>query len=295
MAISGQALQEWQKQAKQQAIAANLPPEEVDWLLRELLGLDRLTRYWETEKTRSPIESNISLSELDRLWQLRLGDRVPLQHLVGQTHWRHFTLKVSPEVLIPRPETEIRIDLVVEAVTQNPQLARGHWVDLGTGSGAIACGLAECLPQATIHAIDLSAESLEIARENAKRLSLEGQIKFYRGSWWQPLEAWAGKISGMVSNPPYIPSALIPQLQPEVCRHEPRLALDGGSDGLDAIRDLVETAPHYLHSGGLWAIEMMGGQGETVAHLLEARGSYRDIRIVPDFAKIDRFALAYRH
>ncbi|MEA5471273.1 peptide chain release factor N(5)-glutamine methyltransferase [Spirulina sp. 06S082] len=293
MIISGQELWLWQKRAQQQAIAAHLPPHDVHWLLRELAGLDSLTLHLETYKTRSQIELKISLSELERLWQLRLGDRVPLQHLTGQVSWRHFTLKVSPEVLIPRPETEILIDRVAEIVQQNPQLAEGHWVDLGTGSGAIALGLAECLPKAQIHAIDISAESLEIARKNAQNLNFAHRIQFHQGSWWQPLTALVGKISGMISNPPYIPSALIAELEQEVSQHEPHLALDGGNDGLDAIRHLVATAPDYLHSGGLWAIEMMDGQAEIVTHLLENQGNYQNIHIVPDLAKIERFAFAY--
>ena len=292
--VSGRELRSWQQQAKQQAIAAEIPPEEVDWLLRELGGLDSLTLHLARESGQSPLPLKMALSELEELWQLRLCDRVPLQYLAGQTGWRHFTLKVSPDVLIPRPETEILIDLAAEAAAKNPQLAAGHWVDLGTGSGAIACGLAECLPKATIHAVDCSGVSLEIARENAKHLGFEERIQFYQGSWWQPLEAWAGKISGMVANPPYIPSALIPHLQPEVCRHEPHLALDGGLDGLDAIRDLANTAPDYLHSGGLWAIEMMDGQAESVVQLLQGCGKYKNIGTFPDLANIDRFAFAYR-
>lgn len=290
--ISGRELQSWRHRAREGAIAAGIPPEEVDWLLRELGGCNALTLQLLDDSTS--LDLPVSLSELERLWQFRIRDRVPLQHLAGRTHWRHFTLKVSPDVLIPRPETEMLVDLVAEAVASNPSLASGHWVDLGTGSGAIAFGLSECLPRGTIHAVDSSEAGLAIARENARMLAIEERIKFYRGSWWQPLGSLAGKISGMISNPPYIPSALIPQLQPEVCRHEPHLALDGGRDGLDAIRYLVDTAPNYLHSGGLWAVEMMDGQAETVARLLEERGQYGHIRIVSDLAKIDRFALAYR-
>ncbi|MEM9542044.1 MAG: peptide chain release factor N(5)-glutamine methyltransferase [Cyanobacteria bacterium P01_E01_bin.42] len=290
--VSGRELQSWRERARARAIAAGIPPEEVDWLLRERGGCSTLSLRFAADN--ASIDLNASLSELDRLWQLRIGDRVPLQHLVGRAHWRHFTLKVSPQVLIPRPETEMLVDLAAAAIAENPALATGHWVDLGTGSGAIALGLREYLPQGTIHGVDASPESLAIARENARMLAIAEGINFYQGSWWQPLAALAGKISGMVSNPPYIPSALIPQLQPEVCRHEPHLALDGGRDGLDAIRYLVETAPDYLHSGGFWAVEMMDGQARAVARLLEEQGQYCQIHIVPDLANVDRFALAYR-
>jgi release factor glutamine methyltransferase len=188
------------------------------------------------------------------------------------------------------------IDLAVDAVknSSTPQLTEGHWADLGTGSGAIAFGLAEAFKAATIHAVDRSAEALAIAQLNAQQLSLQDRIHFYQGSWWEPLDALKGQLSGMVSNPPYIPSNWIPQLQPEVANHEPHLALDGGGDGLDCIRQLIETSPDYLRSGGIWLIEMMAGQADTVAQLLHQQGSYCHIQIFSDLAGIDRFALAYR-
>jgi release factor glutamine methyltransferase len=98
----------------------------------------------------------------------------------------------------------------------------------------------------------------------------------------------------MESNPPYIPSSMIPNLQPEVALHEPHVALDGGADGLDCLRHLVDRAPNYLKPGGIWLSEMMAGQAEAVAELLQHQGSYRDIEIYADLAGIDRFALAFR-
>ncbi|MEM6613164.1 MAG: protein-(glutamine-N5) methyltransferase, release factor-specific, partial [Cyanobacteria bacterium P01_C01_bin.72] len=120
------------------------------------------------------------------------------------------------------------------------------------------------------------------------------QINFYQGSWWTPLSLLQGKVTGMVANPPYIPSTQIEQLQPEVAQHEPRMALDGGNDGLDDIRHLVTTAPQYLVSGGMWLIELMIGQADTVAELLQQQGEYYDIKVFPDLASVDRFILAYR-
>ncbi|MBD0341341.1 MAG: protein-(glutamine-N5) methyltransferase, release factor-specific, partial [Microcoleus sp. Co-bin12] len=110
----------------------------------------------------------------------------------------------------------------------------------------------------------------------------------------EPLAFLKGQVSGMVSNPPYIPSSTVLTLQPEVVRHEPHLALDGGFDGLDCIRHLVETAPDYLESGGVWLVEMMAGQAEAVADMLESHGSYGKVQIFSDLAGIARFALAYR-
>lgn len=292
--VSGQALWRWRITARQQAIAAQVPVDEVDWLLQDLAGLDRLSLRLETFKDRAEMRLVRSLSELTVLWQQRLHDRVPVQYLTGIAPWRQFLLNVSPAVLIPRPETECLIDLAIAAVRPSPKLTDGHWVDLGTGSGAIAIGLACAFPDATIHAVDYSAAALAIAQSNAQQLQLDDRIQFYEGSWLEPLEHLKGQVSGIVSNPPYIPSEMVPALQPEVARHEPHLALDGGADGLDCIRQLVAAAPDYLQSGGVWLVEMMAGQANDVSALLQQQGSYRQIQIYPDFAGIERFALAYR-
>jgi release factor glutamine methyltransferase len=295
--VSGSELWQWRQDARKSAVAASVPVEEVDWLLQEVTGLDALGLRLESFKARASIDLRYPLPMLSQLWHRRLHDRSPIQYLAGVTPWRHFSLSVSPAVLIPRPETEYLIDLAVGAVKNSPtpQLTEGHWADLGTGSGAIALGLAEAFKAATIHAVDCSADALAVAQLNAQQLGFAQRIQFYQGSWWEPLSALKGQISGMVANPPYIPSSWIPQLQPEVANHEPHLALDGGSDGLDCIRQLIKTSPDYLRSGGVWLIEMMAGQADTVAQLLHQQGSYCHIQIISDLAGIDRFALAYRN
>ncbi|MEG4346420.1 HemK/PrmC family methyltransferase [Microcoleus sp. A003_D6] len=325
MFVSGLELWQWMNQAKTEAIDYDIPLAELDWLLQELAGLDRLALRLESFKDLPKIELKLSLSEIAQLWQRRLQERVPVQYLTGVAHWRDFSLTVTPAVLIPRPETELLIDLAVEAVKSrleaeninqkstppNPPLVRGgedlnfsqlrggevaksDWVDLGTGSGAIAIGLASALTNATIHAVDCSFEALAVARLNAENLGFRSRVNFYQGLWWEPLAFLKGRVSGMVSNPPYIPSSTVLTLQPEVLKHEPHLALDGGLDGLDCIRHLVETAPDYLESGGVWLVEMMAGQAEQVADMLQNHGSYGKVQIFPDLAGIDRFALAYR-
>ena len=289
---------QWRSVAIQQAIATDVPAEEVDWLLRELTGFDRLTLRLACSKDE-PIALPMSLADLTQLWQQRVRDRVPVQYLTGTAPWRQFTLKVSPAVLIPRPETELLIDLALAAATHSPTLPLSHsptphWADLGTGSGAIALGLATAFPTAQIHAVDLSLEALAIAEVNAATYGLNDRIWFYSGSWLQPLAHLKGQLSGIVSNPPYIPSPMVRSLQPEVTKHEPHLALDGGSDGLDCVRQLVNTAPEYLRSRGVWLVELMSGQANQVADLLQQQGNYHQIEIHPDLSGIDRFVLAYR-
>lgn len=290
----GRDLWQWRQDALRSAAAADVPVEEVDWLCREVSGLDSLALRLESYRGQQ-LNLRYPLTVLSQLWQRRLDERLPVQYLAGVSHWRHFKLTVSPAVLIPRPETECLIDLAVEAVKNcpTPHFDAGLWADLGTGSGAIAFGLAEAFPCAQIHAVDYSAAALSIAQLNAQQLGLQDRIRFHQGSWWQPL-GLQGKFNGMISNPPYIPSSCIAQLEPEVVNHEPLTALDGGSDGLDCIRQLIATSGDYLQPGGVWLIEMMAGQAETVAGLLEIHGSYGNIGIFSDLAGIDRFALAYR-
>ena len=294
MFVSGLELWQWVNQAKIEAIASDIPQAELDWLLQELAGLDKLALRLESFKDLPKIELKLPLSELAQLWERRLQERVPVQYLTGVAHWRNFSLKVTPAVLIPRPETELLIDLAVDAVKSYSVNPKSDWVDLGTGSGAIAIGLAKALTNATIHAVDCSSEALAVAQINAENLGFGSRINFYQGLWWEPLGFLKGKVSGMVSNPPYIPSSTVLTLQPEVLKHEPHLALDGGLDGLDCIRHLVETAPDYLESGGVWLVEMMAGQAETVADMLKSHGSYGEVQIFSDLAGIDRFVLAYR-
>lgn len=289
--ILGKDLFGWYQQAKQAAIANQIDPEEVDWLLQTVTCLDRLSLRLGTFNSQSQISSQKSLLELSYLWQQRLQKRLPVQYLVETVFWRRFRLKVTPAVLIPRPETELIIDIALN--NNRISSSEQHWVDLGTGSGAIALGLADIFPDAAIYGVDLSVDALAIARENAGNLKLS--VNFYQGSWWNPLCFLQGKVTGMVSNPPYIPSEEVDGLQPEVANCEPRMALDGGKDGLDDIRYLIESAPQYLVSGGIWLIELMLGQADTVVQLLKEQGEYYDIKVFADLNGINRFVLAYKN
>ncbi|NMG11080.1 peptide chain release factor N(5)-glutamine methyltransferase [Brasilonema sp. UFV-L1] len=294
--VTGFQLWQWRNVAIEAAIATGILPTEVDWLLQEVAGLDRLALRLELFKNQEQIPLKLSLEDLDKLWQQRLNEHLPVQYVAGETVWRKYKIAVSKAVLIPRPETEYLIDLAVSASQSvvTPPLEQGHWADLGTGSGAIAIGLADVFTTAIVHAVDYSHEALVVAMRNAQNLGFGERIQFYQGSWWEPLASLKGQFSGMVSNPPYIPTNIIPTLQLEVVNHEPHLALDGGSDGLDCIRHLVEISPIYLQPGGIWLIEMMLGQAEAVREMLQNQGSYCNIQIHKDLAGIERFALAYK-
>ncbi|NMF84959.1 peptide chain release factor N(5)-glutamine methyltransferase [Nodosilinea sp. P-1105] len=296
--VSGQALWDWWQMARTQATTAGVNPQELDWLLRAVSELDGLALRLGQFRHQPQVPLKMSLEDLNRLWQQRLGDRRPIQYLVGETPWRDMTLAVSTAVLIPRPETELIVDIAVQAVVaggdRTAHLQQGLWVDLGTGSGAIALGLARALPHIRVLAVDLSPAALAVAKENVQRYNLGDRITLVQGSWFAPLTAYRGKLRAVVSNPPYIPSAVLPTLQPEVIDHEPTAALDGGDDGLRAIQTLIHQAPGYLVPGGLWLVEMMAGQGAAVQTRLHQQGDYWGVDIIKDLAGRDRFALGFR-
>ncbi|MBC7882538.1 MAG: peptide chain release factor N(5)-glutamine methyltransferase [Anaerolineae bacterium] len=273
----------WRQRAIGQAFTANIDIAEVDYLILSVSGLDRLQIRLAQENLLAPWED-----ALEQLWQKRLRERIPVQYLTGLAYWRDLALKVSPATLIPRPETELLVDLAIDFLTNypNPVLA-----DLGTGTGALAIAIARALPACTVYAVDLSSEALAIARTNIETYGLEKQIPLLQGAWFSPLPPDL-QLDALISNPPYIPTAMVGELAEEVRLHEPHLALDGGSDGLQAIRVLIQEAPRFLKPGGFWGIEVMAGQAGSVISCLEKAGDYEHIGSVKDLAGIARFVIA---
>lgn len=224
------AIERWRQQAIRQAASLGVDAAEVDWLLRELAGWTPLDRLM-----HRPPPRRCAIEELDKLWQQRLQHNIPLQQLLQTVTWRRLQLTVTDAVLIPRPETELLVDLALDCLAEFSQ--PGLWVEMGTGSGAISVGMAHESPELSVIAVDTSAEALEVAAHNVKRYKLEQQISLVQGHWFDALLVShdVPLLQGMVSNPPYIPSAVVEQLAPEVRDREPTLALDGGVDGLVAI------------------------------------------------------------
>jgi len=292
--VAGVELWQWRSQAQAQAQAAGVNPQDVDWLLLAVASLSSLDLKLGTLRDRAVVALDRPLPELTRAWDRRLNQRVPVQYLAGRTPWRHLQLQVTPAVLIPRPETELIIDIAVAASRQSPPDSQGIWADLGTGSGAIALGLAQALPQATVLATDVSAAALAVAQQNIARCGFADRVRCLQGSWCEPLDPWRGTLQGILANPPYIPSATMATLAPEVVTNEPRLALDGGPTGLASLEVLAAEAPVYLVPGGLWLCEMMIGQGAAVTALLEDRRAYTDIQIHLDLTGRERFVSARR-
>jgi len=246
---------------------------EAEWLLCESTGLDRVGLYLAFDKPL--LDAELATY---RALVVRRGKREPLQHILGSQEFDGLTFEVSPAVLIPRHDTEI---LLETALTRTPQ-ARSI-LDIGTGSGCIAISLAHRLPLAQVTAVDLSPEALIVAIRNAASNNVS--IDFLQGSFFEPVAN--RRFDLIVSNPPYITTADLPELQPEVRDFEPHLALDGGLDGLDAYRTLTRAAPQYLNPGGWVLFEVGAGQAGDVSNLL-AESGFDAIVTVPDYSGIKR-------
>jgi release factor glutamine methyltransferase len=237
------------------------PRLDAEVMLAHVLDRQRVQLYthFEEEVSESP---RAAFRELVR----RRSEGAPVAYLVGRKEFYSLTFTVSPAVLIPRPESEF---VVVEYLEQTRQLESPHTVDVGTGSGCLAIASAHHQPGSRFVAIDLSEEALVIARRNAARIGVSERIDFRLGDMLAPV-AGEGPFDAIISNPPYISSNAIDQLEPGVRDHEPRMALDGGPSGLDMVRRLIEQSVELLKPGGHLILEIGSDQAEPVRSLISA-------------------------
>ncbi|MBI4328816.1 MAG: peptide chain release factor N(5)-glutamine methyltransferase [Chloroflexi bacterium] len=244
---------------------------EARLLLARLLGTDirgLLTRLQESAAPGLP-------ADLEPLLQRRFR-REPLAYILGDLEFYGLDFTVAPSVLIPRPETETLIDVALGLIGKDVSITIA---DIGTGSGCIAVALAVHLPNALLYATDSSPEALALAQANAQRHDVQKRITFLLGDLVTPLP---GPVDILVSNPPYIPTAEIPGLQPEVRCYEPHGALDGGPDGLDTIRRLLSSALSRLKPGATVLVEIGAGQGEAALALARTCFPQGKHRLHPD-------------
>ncbi|HEX4666676.1 MAG TPA: peptide chain release factor N(5)-glutamine methyltransferase, partial [Chthoniobacterales bacterium] len=232
-------------------------------------------------------ERPLSEPELAPLRELvrRRGQGEPLQHLLGTVEFANHTFATDKRALIPRPETEQLVEYLCDISW--PENAR--MLDVGTGSGVIALSLAARFPNAEWHAIDLSAEALSLARENADRLAVSDRIHFLQGHLLEGIE---GPFDLIVANLPYVATTELTQLAAEL-QHDPPVALFGGTAGDELIKELIAAAPPHLRPGGLLALEIGYDQAETLAAFLTEK-NYHDIEAKKDYAGTPRFLFA-RH
>lgn len=217
----------------------------------------------------------------------RRESREPLSHILGSWGFWSLELSVSADVLTPRPETERLIEIALDTLGPGP----GKILDLGTGTGAVLYSLLSERPEARGVGVDLSPEALKIAAANAQTLNLAARVQLIEGHWEAALDL--APFDVLVSNPPYIASAVINTLAPEVRTYEPMLALDGGADGLDAYRAILPLIPRYLKPGGWFAFEIGTDQGEALLNLAQVQENIQKIEIFQDLAGRDRVICGY--
>ena len=238
--------------------------------------------------TRENLYLKKNLEFLESVWEDHLIRSCPIQYLCGITYWRDLKLKVTNKVLIPRPETELIVDIVFNVFRRKSE--KLFFAELGTGSGAISIALALAYPFSEGVATDIDQDALEIATKNYINSSKQSNLKFYCGNWWSPLESFKGKLDLAISNPPYIPRDTYEKLPKEVKNFEPKVALLGGEDGLKHIREIIQKAPLFLKENGWLILENHFDQGEKVKQLL-LKNQFTSIEIVKDLSGIGRFTI----
>ena len=250
---------------------------QAELLLAAVLEIKRLDLYLQFERPLHTEEVDVYRDYVRQRVQ-----RVPMQYILGATAFRELELTVTPAVLIPRPETEVLVDVALELVPMG-----GRALDLCCGSGAIALSLKRELAEVAVVATDISQAALAVARANGASCELE--IEWLSGDLFAAVE---GDFDLVVSNPPYVKSGDLDRLEPEVRDHEPRLALDGGADGLDCYRRIAHQASDHIRPGGYLLFEVGDGQSAEVEKLLAEVGRFAEVETKPDLNEVPRVVVA---
>ena len=276
------------------------PQLDAEVILCNLLEVDRV-------KLLIYPDMEISREICKKFWENveRRMNYEPIQYIVNRQEFMGLDLFVDKGVLIPRGDTEILVEKVLEVYGNEYAPEFVNILDIGTGSGAITVSLAKLIENCHVTSIDISPRALEIASKNAAIHGVEGKIDFLNGDLFGPLkdgdedranpkegnsEEVGSKLEFIVSNPPYIPDRTIKSLSPQVKEHEPLLALVGGEDGLDFYRKIIDQSPDYLVQGGYLVLEIGYNQGKSVSSLMKERG-FKDVEVIEDLASHDRVVI----
>lgn len=262
---------------------------DAELLLSHCLKKDRVKLYMDFE---SPVTSEelVSFRQLVR----RRAKREPISYILGYKEFWSMKIRVTRDVLIPRPETEILVEETVGILSRCNHDSRLQKVlELGTGSGAISLALAKEKDHMIVFTVDISPKALKVAKDNITQCKLDNRIFLVCGNFLEPF-IWDESFDIVVSNPPYICTKDIERLEPEIKDHEPRCALDGGKDGLSFYREWIPQLPALLKTNAWIALELGDGQAQAVFHLLSLSGFYKNIRIAKDYAQLERVILAQK-
>lgn len=261
------------------------PRLDAEVLLSHVLKKERIYLYVHFDE---PLETG-ELAEYRELVKRRI-QHVPVAYLTGNREFMGLEFEVTPAVLIPRPETELLVQTAIEGLRE----VEGEklFADIGTGSGAICLSVLHYVPGARGETVDISAEALKIAEKNGARLGVSDRIEFHEGDLLEPLKG--RRFHAVLSNPPYIPNGDIEGLAREVRDAEPRLALEGGSDGLDFYRRLSREVPDFLEKDGFLAMEIGIDQAQPIRRMLETEGWTSKLEVYKDLAGIERVVVAWK-
>ena len=262
--------------------------QSFDFLLDSIGGLSQRNLNLLRINQEEVLNLKKNLDYLETIWDNHIKSSAPIQHLCGMTFWRDLKLKVTDKVLIPRPETELLIDIVFKLFEKKSN--KLFFTELGTGSGAVSIALALAYPLWEGIATDIDQDALQVAYKNYINSTEQKNLRFYCGNWWTPLESFKGKIDLAISNPPYIPKDTYEKLPKEVKDYEPKIALLGGEDGLNHIREIIQEAPLFLKEKGWLILENHFDQGKKVKQLL-IKNKFTSVEILNDLSGIGRFTI----
>ncbi len=263
------------------------PRAAAEILLAHALCVGRVDLYVQYDRCLEVEELGLFKGFIRRRIQ-----REPVAYIVGKKEFWSMDLKVTPDVLIPRPETETLVEAALKIIRTKPRQASMKMLDLGTGSGAIVLAMASERPDQSFYAVDRSEKALAIARYNAQTHELDEVITFLQGNWFDPVRDRKRYFDVIVSNPPYIASHEFEDLPPEITQYEPREALEGGPDGLDEIRLIIKHASDHLVPGGWLLFEIGHDQWVAVDGLISAAKTYSDWAVIKDYSGHDRVVKA---
>ena len=265
------------------------PRLSAEWLLSNATGLSRVEIYTNFDRPLTPDEL-----DLMRAGVRRRAAGEPLQYVTGEMPFRHIVLRCEQGVLIPRPETEILVDAALEGVDASDD-DMPRVLEVGVGTGCISCSIAGERKDAIVIGTDVSSQAVALARRNGEALGLGGRVDVVECDLVSGVpEELMGGFAVLVSNPPYIPSDVVPTLPVEVQGFEPGLALDGGPDGLDVFRRLLEVAPEVLAPGGMFCVELFEDNVYAAAELVRAQQGWTQVEVREDLTHRPRILVARR-
>lgn len=273
---------------KNQQLSKGGDKESLSLLLEAKGGISSRELSFLNLNPKKNLLLNEKLSLIESIWDKHLLSSTPIQYLCGFTFWRDLKLEVTEKVLIPRPETEILVDIVLKIFNKN--FKKLFFAELGTGSGAVSISLSLVNSSWNGIATDIDQNALDIAEKNFMSSSNKSNLKFCCGNWWTPLEKYKGEFDFVISNPPYIPKEIYKKLPREVKNFEPEVALVGGEDGLQHIRQIIKFAPQFLKEKGWLILENHFDQGVKVRQLF-LENKFKFVEVINDYSGIGRFTI----